>query len=506
MSAQRKAGILLHPTALPGPRGIGTLGTEVYAFIDYLSDMGASLWQVLPLTPTGYGDSPYAARSVFAGNELLISMELLVQQGLLKMHELDSVPVFPRDRVDFAAVRKWKMPLLMQCADRFLSKEADGGYQDFCEANNYWLDDYALFMALTDFYNGNPCWYDHWEEPHRLHDPEALSSWLSGREQETARWKVLQYIFFSQWTDVKRYAEEKCIEVIADIPIVVSAESADAWASRHLFKTDKDGSFSAVSGVPPDAFSATGQLWGTPVYDWSKRRSELISWWIKRIEHTLTTADRVRLDHFRGFASYWEIAAGEQTAVNGKWIKVPGRQLFREMRKVLGDPPIIAEDLGVITPEVERLRDLFGFPGMKILQFAFELNEDGLLNSDNPYLPHQYSHNCVAYTGTHDNHTSAGWYASIDEQLKDQVRRYLARPDEDIVWSFIRAVMSSTANDVVILFQDLFSLGDQTRFNTPSTVGSHNWSWRAIPELFENQHIPYRFYEMVRLYGRSIKA
>ena len=506
MSITRKAGILLHPTALPGPCGLGTLGTEVYAFIDYLSLMGASLWQVLPLTPTGFGDSPYAARSVFAGNELLISMEMLAGEGLVQPEELKRIPAFPRNRVDFEAVRSWKMPLLMKSADLFLSGGPDQGYLDFCESNRFWLEDYALFMTLTEYYNGSPCWYDCWDASHRNHDAKELSRFQASREQEVSRWKVLQYLFFTQWMGVKNYAHKKGIEIIADVPIFVSADSADAWACRDLFKTAPDGTFSAQSGVPPDAFSATGQLWGTPVYDWKHKRSELFSWWIKRIGHTLKSADRVRLDHFRGFESYWEIAAGEQTAISGKWVKVPGKQLFKEMRASIGNPSIIAEDLGVITPEVEHLRDSFQFPGMKILQFAFELTEDGSLNADNPYLPHAYQQRCVAYTGTHDNHTSAGWYASIDELLRDKVRRYLARPDEDIVWSLIRAVMSSTANDVIILFQDLFSLGDETRFNTPSTVGTHNWSWRAIPDLFENRHIPSRFNEMVQLYGRSPTA
>ena len=503
MKQQRKAGIILHPTSLPGPYGIGELGSYAGAFVDYLEKIGASVWQILPLNPVGYGNSPYSARSTFAGNELLISVEKLIEEGLIPEDALQSMPVWDPGRVDYQALSEWKMPLLMQAADRFLeTKHQQKSYAAFCRNQQDWLEDYGIFMTITEEHQQDSRWYETWDSALADRDPAALKAYQKSRKQEIERWKVLQYLFSVQWMAVKEYAGSKGIEIFGDVPIFVSADSADTWTNRELFKTDSRGRFSSQAGVPPDLFSATGQLWGMPVYDWKNRKDELFAWWTRRMEHALKLTHIVRIDHFRGFQAYWDVPAGEKTAERGKWIKVPGASLFRHMKKQLGALPIIAEDLGVITPEVESLRDSFGLPGMKILQFAFDYLGEGKLNAENPYLPHNCSGNSVAYTGTHDNQTTAGWYASQGEEIRDLVRRYFARSDDDMVWTMIRGIMSSSSDTAIFPFQDLFCLGDEARMNAPSTVGSLNWSWR-FPEAYLDDPAPAaRFRDMAVLYGR----
>jgi len=357
----------------------------------------------------------------------------------------------------------------------FVSREA---FADFCREHTYWLDDYALFSVITADYEGDPRWYAVWDTALADRDEETLQRFAQQRADELEVRKVLQYFFSVQWMRVKDYANSRGISIIGDIPIFVSGDSADAWAQRQLFRIDDDGSFAFISGVPPDNFSDTGQLWGTPVYDWEANRKGGFNWWICRIRHALSVADIVRIDHFRGFQACWEVPGGDTTAENGSWVEAPGQELFDAARERLGQLPIIAEDLGVITPEVDALRIRNGFPGMKVLQFAFEPGSDSGLRADHQYLPHNYEENCVAYTGTHDNETTQGWYDHQSPEMKDCIRRYLARPDHDMVWSLMRALFSSHARHAVVPFQDLLSLKNDARMNSPATVGVHNWSWR----------------------------
>jgi len=502
--SQRSAGVLLHPTSLPGPHGIGSLGKHAFAYIDLLAEAHVSIWQILPLMPAGMGNSPYAARSTFAGNELLIDLDLLAEWGLLDMEDFSDEPRFSPGRIDFDLLIPWKMRVLERAAERFLDgrkknerKSAENGhgeerqheaygagpvsrqlFRDFCRQHTYWLDDYALFAVITADYHGDPRWYAVWDKALADRDEETLHRFAQRRADELDVRKVLQYFFSVQWMRVKDYANSRGISIIGDIPIFVSGDSADTWAQRQLFRIDDDGSFTFISGVPPDNFSDTGQLWGTPVYDWEANRREGFDWWIRRIAHALSVADIVRIDHFRGFQACWEVPGGDTTAENGSWVEAPGQELFDAARERLGQLPIIAEDLGVITPEVDELRIRNGFPGMKVLQFAFEPGPDSGLRADHQYLPHNYGENFVAYTGTHDNETTQSWYDHQSPEMKDCIRRYLARPDQDMVWSLLRVLLSSHARHAVAPFQDLLSLKNDARMNTPATVGVHNWSWR----------------------------
>ncbi len=503
MKNERLAGVLMHPTSLPGPYGIGDFGPEAYKFADFLANASAGLWQILPMGPTGYGNSPYSARSTFAGNILLISMDVLMESGYLERDELADMPDFRERRIDFRAVETWKVPLLFKAAKRFRDSADDRerrNYEKFCREQAFWLEDYAVFASAVDEI-GDSRWFSHWDRELGFRDPEALQLWQTTHSREIELRKVLQYFFFTQWLAIKSYANARGVELVGDIPIFVAADSADAWVNLHLFKTDTSGRFSVQSGVPPDFFSATGQLWGTPLYNWEEHEEELMQWWLHRIRHALRMTDIIRIDHFRGLESYWEVAADDVTAIDGRWVKAPGDTLFSRMQDELGEVPVIAEDLGVMTPEVAALRDNFALPGMKILQFAFDRIGPGELDPANDFLPHNYSRNCVAYTGTHDNDTTLGWFEALDDADRDVVRRYLARPDDDMVWSMIRAVMASVARYAVFPMQDLLSLGTDCRMNKPATVGDENWSWRMLPG--ENgAFVDARFREMVRLYGR----
>ncbi|MDD2296351.1 MAG: 4-alpha-glucanotransferase [Sphaerochaetaceae bacterium] len=485
----RYSGVLLHPTSLPSKHGIGDFGDAARNFIDLLASASVGLWQILPLGPVGYGNSPYASRSAFAGNELLISLELLADQGYLDLDEIIDHPQFPENRVDFESVESFKRPLLVQAAHTFLAQASTQdaqSYTEFCKTQKDWLDDYALYSALADHYNDSR-WYSAWDVELTRRTPKALAYWTEKKQEEIAIWKVLQFFFYQQWKDVKNYANENGVAIVGDLPIFVASDSVDAWSHREFIKMDKDGSISALSGVPPDAFSSTGQLWGNPVYDWEALEADDFSWWIRRMEHQFDLFDMVRLDHFRGFQAYWEVPSGQLTAENGEWITAPGRALFTTMRQHFGKLPVIAEDLGVITPAVEALRDSNNFPGMKILQFAFNLEEPGRLDPENPYLPHNYDESCVAYTGTHDNDTTKGWFEKLHAEEKDIIRRYLSCNDEGVPWHMVRAVMVSCARYAIVPMQDILGLGSEGRMNTPGTVGELNWTWRVTPQQISKE-------------------
>lgn len=485
----RYSGVLLHPTSLPSNHGIGDLGEAARKFVDVLAQASIGMWQILPLGPVGYGNSPYAARSAFAGNELLISLELLADQHYLEADEVIKHPHFPENKVDFEKVESYKRPLLFRAAENFLARAKSSdmrAYTRFCASQKDWLDDYALYRALSDHYEDSR-WYSVWDVKLTQRNPETLAYWAEEKQDEIALWKVLQYFFYTQWKAVKTYANKQGIAIVGDLPIFVASDSVDAWSNRTYVKMGEDGVSSALSGVPPDAFSSTGQLWGNPVYDWDALENDGFSWWVRRMEHEFDFTDMVRLDHFRGFQAYWEVPYGQTTAEEGKWVRAPGEELFKTLRQHFGKLPVIAEDLGVITPAVEELRDSNGFPGMKILQFAFNVVGPGRIDPENAYLPHNYNEACVAYTGTHDNDTTKGWFEKLHDAEKDVVRRYLSCSDEGVVWHMVRSVMASTARFAIVPIQDVLGLGSEARMNTPGTVGDPNWAWRLTKQQTTNQ-------------------
>ncbi len=495
MKFNRASGILLHPTSLPGPDGIGDLGPEAYRWVNFLKECGCSLWQVLPLGPTGYGDSPYQCFSAFAGNPYLISPALLMEDNLLSRADLSDRPTFPVETVNYGEVIQWKLTLLDRAAAHFTqsaSPELHQAYQTFCNQQAYWLDDFALFMAIKES-QGGVAWKD-WPANLRQRDPQALADFCVSHQSALQRHMLRQFFFFRQWNALRTYANQKGIRIIGDIPIFVAYDSADVWANPDLFFLDSKGHPTVVAGVPPDYFSPTGQLWGNPLYRWRIHRQTGYAWWIRRFKATLQTVDIVRLDHFRGFAGYWEVPANMPTAEIGRWVPGPGKHFVKAIRDALGDLPIIAEDLGKITPDVEALRDDFFLPGMKIFQFAFSSD------SDDPFLPHNYPANCVAYTGTHDNDTALGWYLTAPEHERDFCRRYLARSGDDISWDMIRAVWSSVAIFGIAPLQDLLSLDSSGRMNFPGRP-SGNWNWRMTAETL-NPALSRRMYEVNQLYSR----
>ncbi|MBT4311731.1 MAG: 4-alpha-glucanotransferase [Anaerolineae bacterium] len=470
MNLPRSSGILLHPTSLPNRYGIGDLGKSAYKFIDFLHNSGCKLWQTLPLGPTGYGDSPYQSFSTFAGNPYLISPDLLLEEDLLHPNDLKEELDFDNDLVDYGRVISWKLNLLERAFIRF-ERDPKLGRRNldiFREKNSDWLEDYALFMALKEA-NGGGSWIG-WDESLRNREKPALAKAREELKPAIDRFTFYQFLFFRQWDALRMYAKEKNIQIIGDIPIFVSYDSSDVWANPELFFIDEKKLPTVVAGVPPDYFSETGQLWGNPLYKWKKHKAENYVWWVKRMSAVLNMVDVVRLDHFRGFAGYWEVPAKELTAVNGRWVPGPGADIFERLKDELGGLPIIAEDLGEITPDVFELRDQFNLPGMKIFQFAFS-------DENNPFLPHHYPENCVAYTGTHDNDTARGWYESASEYEKDFARRYLSVDGSDFAWDLIRSLWHSRANFVLAPMQDLLSLGTEARMNYPGRLGG-NWGWR----------------------------
>ena len=475
--SKRGCGILLHPTSLPGPGGIGTLGDDARLFVDLLSRMGMSYWQVLPLAPPACGNSPYSAFSAFGGNPLLIDLVRLVREGDLA-HTFCSDRSYPEERVDFAAVIEKKMELLYQAGSAFLAKESTARtleFRRFCDATP-WLSDFALFMALKRRYNGIS--WNLWPE-HAAHPTPVMHRQLREElTQEIEVQKYLQWQFFRQWRELRAYANERGIAVIGDIPIFVAHDSADVWSHRELFLLDGRGNPTVVAGVPPDYFSATGQLWGNPIFDWDVMEQNGYRWWIERFSATFELFDIVRVDHFRGFEAAWHIAANEKTAQNGAWIKGPGERLFDTLQAVFGSLPMIAEDLGVITPEVISLRERYHFPGMKILQFAFDSKLDGR------DLPHNHVRHGVVYTGTHDNDTSKGWYTSRSDAERREMRAYLGFSGRDGVAALIRAALMSVTDTAIIPLQDILKLGSEARMNIPGTpFGNWEWrfSWKLLP-------------------------
>jgi 4-alpha-glucanotransferase len=499
----RASGILLHPTSLPGPYGIGELGSAAYRFLDYLVAAGQSLWQVLPLGPTGYGDSPYACFSSFAGNPLLISLDTLVEWGALERRDLAGAPEFPGDRVDFGPLITWKRPLLRKAAARFL--DSNGGerrksFESFVAEESWWLDDYALFMAIK---NDIPAgaWNDTWDRDIAMRRPEAVTRWKEKLARQVKEEQVIQYFFFSQWDALHKAASRKGIRIIGDLPIFAAPDSADVWANRELFLLDADGRPTAVSGVPPDYFAATGQLWGNPLYDWDAMSRQGFRFWIQRIGSACRLFDLVRIDHFRGFEACWSVPAGERTAERGQWVNVPGVRLFEEMERELGTLPIIAEDLGVITPEVVALRERFGFPGMRILQFAFDRGESGRLASDNRFLPHNHAADSIVYTGTHDNDTTRGWWAARTKEERDYLEAYGGASDPEIEWRLIRMAMASVCGAAIVPLQDVLGLGGEARMNTPGTSSGRNWTWRADDGCFRAAPAE-RLRSLSEIYGR----
>lgn len=580
---ERLSGILVHPTSFPSPYGIGDLGDGARRFLDFLKKGGQHLWQVLPLGPTGFGNSPYQSYSSFAGQPLIISPDEIKKDGLLSDRDLQDIPQWENVlRVDFDAVKAYKDKIFLQAYANFVlateggesieyghvaplkvyretaetdasenvketsaeaetpaDNKADSGstekeaektaapkepeytlkpvdpitvsasidinedtrkkltaikkeYEAFVKANP-WAENYALFMALKDYHHGC-AWYD-WEQETRMPDKTARKKWAEKLSTEVDFYRFQQFLFYRQWNAIKEYAHDRDIEIIGDIPIFVSADSADVWADPELFQLDTTGHPLRVSGVPPDYFSATGQLWGNPLYDWKKHKATGYAWWIARVKAQLSMTDYLRIDHFRGFEAFWSVPATEKTAINGEWVKGPGADLFNAIKKALGDDlPIIAEDLGVITPEVEALRDQFEFPGMKVLQFAFD--DTG----ENAFLPHHYDYNCVVYSGTHDNDTTWGWYKKASEASRDKVRRYMSCDGNSVSWDFIRTAWMSVAHMAIVPLQDVMRMDSDARMNTPG-VAEGNWIWRYSDDQLKNEDAE-NLHSLTELYGR----
>jgi len=485
---KRRAGILLHITSLPGSGVVGDLGQEAYHFIRFLHDTGITVWQTLPLGTTHADLSPYQSLSAHAGNPELISVDWLCKQGWLRLSD-----IMTESKV---ASEFPKSYLLTKAFHGFLERANENDKRDFeqfCQAKALWLDDFALFMALRKEFQ-QQCWYD-WPEYYKDRDPKALQEARRRLKTDIDATKFQQYVFFRQWLELKTYAGQQGVLLFGDIPIFVSYDSADVWANRDVFKLDDTGGMTVVAGVPPDYFSATGQRWGNPHFNWQSLKKTGFHWWIDRLQTQLELFDILRIDHFRGLEAAWEIPAYEDTAINGQWVKAPGKALLNAIKAALGDIPLVAEDLGIITPEVEELRDDFNLPGMKILQFAF--GDD----PHNPYLPSNYVTNCVAYTGTHDNDTTKGWAEKLSEEEIDKIYDYLGRPQLSIQCALIHAALGSVANLAIIPMQDILELGSEHRMNTPGTI-TGNWLWRfnwdqVTPERSE------RLRHLVRLFNRQ---
>lgn len=495
MKFNRSSGIILHPTSLPGPDGIGDLGPEAYRWINFLSESGCRLWQVLPLGPTGYGDSPYQCFSAFAGNPYLISPVMLLEDNLLTLADLSDRPDFPEGNIDFGAAIRWKLTLLDRAYAHFTASKHAALRKELAEfeaQNRFWLPDFALFMAIKESLGGIA--WENWPAPLRTRDPNALQEFAAAHHADIERHTLRQFLFFRQWQALRNYAHDREIQIIGDIPIFVAADSSDAWSHPEMFFFDENGHPTVVAGVPPDYFSPTGQLWGNPLYNWDAHKASGYEWWLQRLTACLKLVDIIRLDHFRGFAGYWEIPAGMPTAEIGRWVPGPGKDFFRTIEEKLGGLPIIAEDLGEITPDVVELRDTFNLPGMKIMQFGFSSGPT------DPFLPHNYPVNCVAYTGTHDNDTVLGWYNTAPNEETDFCRRYLARSGDDISWDMLRAVWSSVAVMALAPMQDLLSLGSEARMNFPGRP-SGNWAWR-MPANALSPELNARLYEINYLYSR----
>jgi len=500
----------LHPTSLPGGHGIGDLGPTAFEFLDFLSSAGQTLWQVLPLGPTGYEDSPYQTFSAFAGNPILISLELLAGQGLLRASEVRDLPQ-PPGNVVYAEVLQRKLPLLRKAAQAF-AHQASGAQksalEQFRTRAGYWIEDYSLFMALKETH-GMQSWTT-WPQPLRDRQAEALAEARKRYAAQCEAHTVMQHLFFEQWSALRQACHDRGVRLMGDIPIYAAGDSADVWAKRQYWLTRDDGNPEFMAGVPPDYFSATGQLWGNPIYRWDAHQRDGYAWWIERFRATLQMVDMVRVDHFRGFQAYWQVPWGESTAMKGEWVPGPGASIFEAVEKALGELPILAENLGVITPEVEAIRHRFGLPGMAILQFAFGKDPQAP-----DFKPHNYPREVVAYSGTHDNDTTVGWWTSTGQgdstrtaqDIADErafTLEYLGVDGHEIHWSFIRTLLGSVADTVIFPVQDVLGLGSEARMNMPSTVG-RNWKWRMLPGALTHTHAE-RLRRMVNVYDRRSKV
>lgn len=503
----RTSGILLHPTSLPSRFGIGDFGQEAFQFAEQLHASGQGVWQMLPLGPPGTGNSPYQALSAFAGNPLLISPELLVREGYLSEDDLADAPEFPNAIVDYDAVREWKKQILTQAYRNFshrASRDQRRAFKKFCSEHKRWLEDYTLFIALRNEFGRDRSWAS-WDRDLVERTPEALRSARARLKSDIECEKFQQFEFYRQWDALRKYCAERRVLIMGDIPIYVSQESSDVWAHPEQFCLDEHGEPTEVSGVPPDYFSETGQLWGNPIYRWSEMESSQFAWWIERLRGTFRLFDLVRLDHFRGFEAYWAVPAQENTAVNGKWIKAPGAQLFRRAKKVLGELQVVAENLGDITPEVEQLRRELGFPGMAVLQFGFGADPQA-----STFQPHNFEREVFAYTGTHDNDTVMGWWNSEGgdstrspedvRKEKTVAQRYLGPFNEEINWKLIRVLLASIARAAIVPMQDVLGLGSESRMNMPGK-GDGNWTWRMKPSAFTRE-LQARLRDMAEIYER----
>ena len=487
----RSNGILLHPTSLPGKFGIGELGSEAFKFIDILKKYNQKYWQILPLGPTGYGNSPYQCFSAFAGNPLLISIEKLLTVKLLSLQDLPPYPNKNKYRIDYGSILPWKWDLLKKSFQTFKANPKHQYHKKFLsfqKSNDIWLHDYALFTAIKSYFNNNP--WNKWPEEFRDKNINTIENWLTNNSDEYDFHKFVQFLFFEQWNDLKKYCKKKHIQIIGDIPIFVSMDSADVWSNRHLFYVDSKGLPEVIAGVPPDYFSETGQRWGNPLYKWQIHKNDNYEWWKTRFSHILKCVDLIRIDHFRGFEAYWEIPASEPTAINGKWIKGPGSNFFDSLKSDFKDLPVIAENLGIITEDVENLRKKYNLPGMYILQFAF----DDKYNPKNPYLPHNFSENNVVYTGTHDNDTILGWFENLKKEKLEMLINYFMQPLEDIVDLFIRECLRSVAKISIIPFQDILRIDNTGRMNYPGKE-SGNWEWR-----FDWSQVNIKYLEKILVY------
>ena len=494
---ERSSGILFHPTSLPGKYGIGTLGKEAYAFIDFLKKSRQKLWQIFPLGPTGYGDSPYQSFSSFAGNPYLIDFDLLIEAHLLSEEDLRDVFFGDNEEyIDYGAIYNQKYPLLRKAYENFKSSdnhEMKENLEHFKRENASWLNDYSLYISLKNHFNGLP--WNEWAHDIKNREHGAMEHYRNELADDIEYHNFIQFLFFKQWGDVKRYANENGIKIIGDIPIFVAADSSDAWANPEIFLFDEERKPVKVAGVPPDYFSATGQLWGNPLYNWQKLKETNYSWWVERVRANLSTCDIIRIDHFRGFEAYWAVPYGDDTAINGQWEPGPGIDLFNAIKSQLGELPIIAEDLGLMTQGVIDLREATGFPGMKILGFAFDSGEE------NDYLPHTYTKNCVVYTGTHDNDTLIGWFQKAKEEDRQFARDYLnSRSDDEIHWDAIRGAWSSVASIAISPVQDFLGLGSEARINTPG-VAAGNWQWRLRHGVLTDE-LAERIAKLTRVYSR----
>ncbi len=494
---ERASGILMPIASLPSKYGIGAFSKSAYDFVDFLAAAGQRYWQILPLGPTGYGDSPYQSFSTFAGNPYFINLERLAAEGLLTEEECESFDFGENpEQIDYEKMYRNRFKALRLAFGRS-SHGSEKEYQDFLEENRLWLDDYCLFMAVKNHFHGSSFYT--WDEDIRLRKEEALKKYASLLQEEVEFFRFQQYEFQKQWFALKTYANRRGVKIIGDIPIYVAFDSADTWANPRLFQFDEKGRPTGVAGCPPDGFSATGQVWGNPLYDWEHHEREDYSWWMQRMEHCFKLYDVVRVDHFRGFDEYFFVPYGADTAAGGHWVKGPGIRLFNAMREKLGDLPIIAEDLGFLTDTVLKLVEESGFPGMKVLEFAFDSREKS------NYLPYTYTQNCVAYTGTHDNQTIKGWFDTLPAEDYGHLKAYLHLSKEDeqeISWKMIRVVLESVADTAIIPMQDFLELGDEARINVPSRLGG-NWGWRMRPDALTKE-LQEKIHDLTKLYGRCI--